>query len=372
MFRSCLCILALLVTVVGSACSPTAVPPAPTMLPPVTPTVAPSVATPVATPVGPVATAPATRVVLPTVTPVPTLPPTAAPAATRTPTPGPTALPTAVHKPLPTPGGPRPTPAGSQNNKNGVFDVLVLVDAKGPQVARPDIERVFEIAALNMGAKTGEWMRLVDVLYGLTRGASGGETAQLTALVDGYLSKNVTNPPDGILLFTDTETCRNAGGFSISAKPAFAYKAEYPSPRADIGSDKIYVAVVEYHHAYAQCGYDIPGSPIRVSAVSLGGECRNRAGVVCAPNGDRWTCPDMMHDLNSDPDFMTASIIIHEFLHPFGIDPEMNNDHFASTACVKRGGVTEAQANAVLTDLYESQYYHSLCPDVFPRFKRSQ
>jgi hypothetical protein len=345
MFRSSLCILALLVFLVLSACAPS-----PT---PVSPTVRPAAMTPTNAP------------------PSATVRPTGVATPTRTGTPRPTPRPTAVHKPLPTPGGPRPTPAGSQNNRNGVFDVLVLVDAKGPQVARPDIQRVFEIATLNMGDKTGQWMRLVDVVYGLTRGTSGGETAQLTALVDTYVSKNVTNPPDGILLFTDTETCRNAGGFSFTVKPPFAYKAEFPSPRADVGSDKIYVAVVEYHHPYAQCGYDVPGSPVRISAVSLGGECRNRDGMVCVQSGDRWTCPDMLHDLNSDPDFMTSSIIIHEFLHPFGIDLELNNDHYASAACIKRGGVTEAQATDLITDLYESQYYHSMCPDVFPRFKRS-
>jgi hypothetical protein len=271
---------------------------------------------------------------------------------------------------LPTPGGPRPTPAGSQNSKNGVFDVIVLVDAKGPQIARADIERVFEMATLNMGARTGQWMRLVDVVYGLTRGTTGGETVQLTALVNSYLAKNTANPPDGILLFTDTETCRNAGGFSMSLKPSFTYKAEYPSPRTDVGSDKIYVAVVEYHHPYAQCGYDIPGSPVRLSDVSLGGECRNRPGLVCVQTGERWTCPGMLNDLNSDPDFMTATIIIHEFLHPFGIDPVMNMDHYASTSCIKRGGVTAAQVTAIITDLYDSQWYHGMCPDVFPRFKR--
>ncbi|MDP3047586.1 MAG: hypothetical protein Q8O07_08925 [Chloroflexota bacterium] len=67
---------------------------------------------------------------------------------------------------------------------------------------------------------------------------------------------------------------------------------------------------------------------------------------------------------------MTATIIIHEFLHPFGIDPDMNLDHYASTSCFKRGGVTAAQQAAVITDLYESQYYHGMCPDVFARFKR--
>jgi hypothetical protein len=244
------------------------------------------------------------------------------------------------------------------------------MDAKGPQVSRLDIERVFEIAVLNMGAKTGQWMRLVDVVYGMTRGASGGETAQITAMVDKYLSQNTKNPPDGILLFTDTETCRNAGGFSLSIKPPFPYQAEYPSPRAPLGSDKVYVAVVEYHHPYAQCGYGQAGSPDRVSIVSLGGECRNRSGLVCVQNGERWSCPGMLNDLNSDPDFMTATIIIHEFLHPFGIDPDMSMDHYASTSCAKRGGVTAAQMTAIGTDLYDAQWYHGMCPDVFPRFKR--
>ncbi len=366
MSRSALCILALLTTLVTSACTPSATPSAPTAVPAATPTRASSIVTPVATPVVPSATTVATRTAGLAFTATPVV----APIATWTATPRPTALPTPVHKPLPTPGGPRPAPAGNQNSKNGVFDVLVLVDAKGPQVKRVDIERVLEIATLNMGAKTGEWMRLVDVVYGFARGTTGDERAQLTSIVNTYLSRNATNPPDGILLFTDTETCRNAGGFSVAVKPPFTYQAEYPSPRADVGAGKIYVAVVEYHHPYSQCGYGVPGGTTHISDVSVGGECRNRAGVACVQSGERWVCPDSLKDLNADLDFSTASIIIHEFLHQFGIDPDMNMDHYASIPCVQRGGVTAAQATAVITDLYEAQYYHSMCPDVFPRFKR--
>jgi hypothetical protein len=273
---------------------------------------------------------------------------------------------------MPVPASPRPTPKSGSNLTNGVFDVVIIVDGKAPAVSREDAVRVFELAAREMAARTGEWMRLVDVVYGMDRQPAPNEYDQMKNMAGAYLSKNPANPPDGIILFTDTETCRNAGGFSLSYKPQIAFKSEYPSPRTEVGSDKVYLAVVEYHHQYARCGYGDPNTTTRQSPVSINGECFNQAGVACVQSGDLWICPTSLNDLFRDHDFFVANMIDHEFLHPFGIDPvDLNLDHYASSSCKARGGVTQAQYDAVMAgDRYDAQRYFGLCPDVYPRFHR--
>ncbi len=38
--------------------------------------------------------------------------------------------------------------------------------------------------------------------------------------------------------------------------PPFPFQNEYPSPVPSVGSSRIYVAVVDFDHMYARCGYD--------------------------------------------------------------------------------------------------------------------
>lgn len=122
---------------------------------------------------------------------------------------------------------------------------------------------------------------------------------------------------------------------------------------------------MHFDHFYARCGYD--DQQRRVSDVSLGGECRGRNGLACVlkPGGEYWTCPDALSDLYSDWDYYKGCTIVHEFLHPFG--SEGNLDHYGSTSCVARGAVTQAQAG----DLRMGQDNCQMCPDVWARFKRN-
>lgn len=335
----------------------------------------------------PTATPAPTAVPLPSSTPVPvstpTSPPptlsptrTTVPTATRTLAPTPTAtrtvVPTATRVPWPVPASARPTPKSGSNLTNGVFDVVIIVDKKAPEVKREDAVRVFELAARELAARTGEWMRLVDVVYGMERQVTGNEYTEMSNLAGEYLKKNPNNPPDGIILFSDTYTCKNAGGFSLSYKPPIAFQNEYRSPRSEVGNDKVYLAVVEFQHQYARCGYGDPNNTARQGAVSIDGECFNQAGVTCVQSGDLWVCPNSLQDAFRDHDLFLAMMIDHEFTHPFGIDPvDLNLDHFAASSCTKRGGVTQAQYDAVMAgDRYDAQRYLGLCPDVWPRFHR--
>ena len=116
---------------------------------------------------------------------------TPAPTLTRPPT----ATPTITRVPLPTPASPRPTPLSLQNSKNGLFDVVVIVDKASPDIARSDVTRVFETAASQMAAHTGEWMRLVEVVYGMSRGTTGDQFTQMQNLALAYLKAQSGQSP---------------------------------------------------------------------------------------------------------------------------------------------------------------------------------
>ncbi len=264
------------------------------------------------------------------------------------------AIPTATRTPRTS-----PTPATSLNRTNRVFDVLVLVDALAPQTPREDVVRVFDLAAMHLADKTGEWLRLTDVVYGIARGSN------IQVMVNGYLAAHPSNPPDGVLVFTNESQAHTYGGYSFAFKPSIAYQNEYKSPRSEVGADKIYVAVVEFDHIYARCGYNDAGN--HVSSVSIDGECRNQPGTKCVQSGGSWVCATTLNDLYANHDYFVATAIIHEFLHPFGIDANEVFDHYGTPNCTKRTGMTAQQAD----DMFLFQSSAGLCPDVFARFRRS-
>ena len=117
----------------------------------------------------------------------------------------------------------------------------------------------------------------------------------------------------------------------------------------------------------ARCGYDDAGN--RVSDVSVGGECRGRAGTRCVQRRSgraEWMCADAVDELYADHDYFTACTVVHEFLHPFGIDPDANFDHYGTAPCRSRTSMSAADA----ADLRKAQLSCGLCPDVFARFRK--
>jgi hypothetical protein len=264
----------------------------------------------------------------------------------------------------PSGAGPRPTAIpGAAHARNGVLDVTVLVDAMAPQTSRAEIERVFERAAAVLWEKSRESLRLTDVVYGLSRGPG------VSPMASAYLASVASSPPEALLVFTNDTTAYSFGGYSFFVVPPYPYASEFPSPRAGVGSTRIYIAVVEFDHPYARCGYDTEGR--RVSDFNTQGECRNAAvgSQRCVSRGSgraETMCPNSLNDLYADHDRFTACTVAHEILHPFGIDPNANLDHYGTPSCVSRTGMT-AQAAA---DLVLAQENCGLCPDVFARLTR--
>jgi hypothetical protein len=238
-----------------------------------------------------------------------------------------------------------------------------LVDGSAPPIPREDVTRVFTLATSKLEEKTGQWMRLVDIVYGYS--ARSFSRPDQYDLVMRYLKDHPSNLPDGILLFSVEEPCKH-GGFSFAVKGPGSFVNEFPSPRPDMGRDKVYVAMVEFNHRYALCGYD-DNRAKHISDVSVDGECRNQPGLRCEQQGDFWVCPNTFNDLYADHDYFIASGIIHEFLHPFGMDPEGGMDHYGSTGCNERTGM-----KAKDFDLRQAQLNFVMCPDIFPRFRPSR
>ena len=264
----------------------------------------------------------------------------------------------------PSGAGARPTAIpGAPNARNGVLDVTALVDTLAPQTPRADIERVVEMAAGILWEKSHESIRLTEVVYGLSRGAN------VSQMGSAYLATVAANPPEVLLVFTNDTTAYTFGGYSFSQAPPYPYTSEFPSPRAGVGSTRIYVAVVEFDHPYARCGYDSQG--VRVSDFNTQGECRNSpvGSQRCVSRGSgraETTCPNTAGELYADHDRFTACTVVHEILHPFGIDPDANLDHYGTPSCVARTGMSAQTAG----DLALAQQSCGLCPDVFPRLTR--
>jgi hypothetical protein len=258
------------------------------------------------------------------------------------------------------PAAPTPIP-GAPLSRNGVFDATVLVDAQGPQTSQADIQRLFARATAIALDKTQSPLRLTGVVYGMARGSS------VDSLARAYASTVAGDPPDGLAVLTEDPTAVTFGGYSFSIVPSFPFRNEFPSPRSGVGDTSLYIAVIDYEHAYSRCGYDAQGN--RISNVAIGGECRNRAGTPCVQRRSgraEWTCAGSEGDLYADHDYFTACTVVHEFLHPFGFESNGNLDHYGTPQCIARTGMTAAQAG----DPRLAQESCGMCPDVFTRFRR--
>jgi hypothetical protein len=241
----------------------------------------------------------------------------------------------------------------------GQFDVAILVDAEGRQPERVEIDRAIAKADAKLRQKTGEGITVQEVAFAVPRGPG------VTTMATSFLAPHAARPPEGLLILANDTTSTTFGGYSFTVQPPFAFVNQFPSPVPTVGSGRVYVAVMHFDHFYARCGYD--NQQRRVSDVSFGGECRGQNGMTCVlrPGGEYWTCPDALNDLYSDWDYYKGCTIVHEFLHPFGT--EGNLDHYGSPPCIARGAITQAQAG----ETRMAQDNCVMCPDVYTRFKRN-
>ncbi len=231
-----------------------------------------------------------------------------------------------------------------------MFRVAVLLSAASVP-ADGDVQRVLARASDILFQKTGERMSQSDLV------AVGAGSPLSQAVV--YVNAHESSPPDGVLAFSDDFVATTYGGYSQTFALPPGNVNRFPSPV--VGEYRGYLAVVDFFHKYARCGYDSAGN--RTRDRSGGGECRNRSGLTCINNGRYWMCPDALNDLYADPDYFTGCSAVHEFMHPFGT--EGNFDHYGTAQCVARTGMSQVDAQS--TALFQQNC--GMCPDLYGKFR---
>lgn len=239
--------------------------------------------------------------------------------------------------------------AMTQGDATGFRVVILQSTATPPEPG--DLSRVFGRAREIFADKTGQSLIRVAV-EDVGRG-NPEEKAK------AYIAAHRDRVPDGILVLSDDDESVEYGGYSFNVVRPRGDANRYPAP--ELGDRFVYVAVIDFAHKYARCGYNNRG--VRVSDVSRGGECRGERGLQCVDNGRYWQCPATLEDPNSNFDYFMGCVIVHEFAHPFGT--EGDDDHYRTPVCAARMGFTPAQS----ADERAGQLSCTMCPDIYGRIK---
>lgn len=236
----------------------------------------------------------------------------------------------------------------SPDSQSPRFRVMVLQSTRRPP-APADFDRVFARADALLGEKTGDHF----VRVGFEDVGPGNPTSKVRA----YMRAHPNDVPDGFLVLSDDEESVEYGGYSLNIRRPPGTRNGFP---VTDGDGYVYIAVIDFFHKYARCGYNDRGD--RVSARSRGGECHSQRGLQCVDNGNYWMCPYATDDLNAEPDYFMACDIVHEFVHPFG--DVGDDDHYRSAVCAARMHFTPDQA----ADEHAAQQNCGMCPDVLAKF----
>jgi hypothetical protein len=237
------------------------------------------------------------------------------------------------------------------------FKVAVIVDTTTDPVSREEAEAVLAIAGEKFIALTGFGLELVDFV----EDDNGGSIAEL---VGNYMNQKSPNSlPNGILVFSvgDDDRAKINRAYAQQIPAPDGFRNAFVSPY--LGDGYMYVAILQFNHQYAACGYD--GADKIQSAVSIGGECRGEAGQACAYWSGMQVCEIALPFLEGHtPIDLAAGPVIHEYMHAFSDKgPEV---HYTSEGCQKAIGWEPGHF-----DLEEAEYYNDFCPFVYDVFANS-
>ncbi|NWF63446.1 MAG: hypothetical protein HXY38_03985 [Chloroflexi bacterium] len=240
----------------------------------------------------------------------------------------------------------------------GNFTLSILVDLDSEPVTREQAQTLVEEAGGIMTRLTGFNFEMVDF-----RETSGS--------VDSILQKYFADPnyvrSDGIIIFSygDSGEAKLYGGYGFARRGPAGFVSRFKSPYVEDNS--VYIGVIHFNHRFAVCGYD--GNEKPVSAVSIGGECRNQPGTVCVEKYGYQMCSNLVNDLYaSTPTYMASSTFVHEMMHSFGESGSM--DHYFTPDCTEKMKtvVSKRPYQAEYFDSAEGDFYVNMCPYVFDVF----
>ena len=254
------------------------------------------------------------------------------------------------------------TSDGSQ--PKGIFSFDTLVDLSSESIDIEQTEAIMQDANNILFNLTGFVIKINNFVTVDFTEEQPVEFYRRDSIPTCYIAqKTRADIPDGLLVFSygSENFARTMGGFSYSIKAPPTFKNHFVPPS---GSDNlIYVMFSHYSHKYARCGYDETGETI-ISTVSIGGECRNQPGTACVMNNGYSMCKTAVNDLYATaPNYFSASIIIHEIMHPFGLHGNM--DHYGSSICTQEMRKINNSWNPIDG---EAEIYNSMCPYVYDNF----
>jgi hypothetical protein len=239
------------------------------------------------------------------------------------------------------------------------FRVIILVDTSSEPVERSEAELALQEASEILYMHTGfifELMEFVEMapLPGVERHELPGR----------WIEAHLDDLPDGIIFYTfgtDNSTTGYGGYSSMASVPDPTYRNPFRNVRGI--DNQIYVANLHWSHRYAQCGYGDSTLAEPVSDVAINGECRNQPGTACVDQYGYSMCSTALDDLYaSTPTYFKAAVIVHEFLHPFGMHGA--GDHYGTETCKESMGWDASWR----FDFTESQRYVVMCPYTFDNF----
>ena len=232
------------------------------------------------------------------------------------------------------------------------FKVAVIVDTMTDPVSREQAEAVIAFSNEQWIDLTGFGLQLVDFV----EDNGGGSIADLV----GRYMEGARDLPNGILVFSvgDDDRAKINRAYAQHIPAPDGFKNAFVSPY--LGDGYMYVAVLQFNHRYAACGY--AGTDTVQSRVSSNGECRGVDGEVCAEWSGMQVCLVALPALEGQtPITMAAEPVIHEYMHSFS--DKGQDDHYTSEACRMALGDDWDGADV--------RYYSDFCPMVYDIFADS-
>jgi hypothetical protein len=255
-----------------------------------------------------------------------------------------------------------PSPDGSQ--PQGIFAFDALVDLSSEPVTIEQTEATFQDASDILFNLTGFVIQLNNFGTVEFTEEQPSNYYMRDYIPDCYIAqRDVDEIPDSLLIFSHgaEDYARTIGGFTFPIDGPADFRNHFVD--AFGVENRIYVMFNHYSHKFARCGYDETGENI-ISDVSVGGECRNQSGTACVMHNGYSMCENAVNDLYaSTPNYFSASTVIHEIMHSFGVHGNM--DHFGSPDCT-----TEMQKldSSWQPNMDESEIYNVMCPYVYDNF----
>ena len=238
------------------------------------------------------------------------------------------------------------------------FKIAVIVDTATDPVSREDVEAVLTLVAPEFIELSGFQLETIEILEN-SRGGS------IERIATDFLQR-AREVPNGILIFSvgDDNRAKINRAYAQQVPGPEGFRNPFVSPIPHLEDSHVYIAVVQFNHLFAACGYG--GADTIQSPVSIGDECRGEVGSACAAWEGMQVCEIALPFLEGRTRIdMVAEPIVHEFLHPFGLLGGPDNN-YGTEACNLAMGwppdhfdEEEARANA------------GMCPNVVENFSNS-